>query len=354
MSISVDIRKDFGGFTLQVAFEAENEVLGLLGASGCGKSMTLKCIAGVVTPDEGRIVLDGVTLFDSKKGINLRPQDRHVGLLFQNYALFPNMNVRQNIMTGLCRMKDAKEKDRIVRDIMDRFYLTELEKHRPYQLSGGQQQRVALARILVSKPKILMLDEPFSALDSYLRWEMEMELRQVLDSFEGPTLLVSHDRDEVYRLCEKVCVVTKGVSEDVVTTKELFENPGTTSAALLSGCKNIVGAIRLSSHEIEVPDWGFSIKTRKEVPEDLSSVGIRAKDILFSTVNCEENVIKCLVECVTREPFYTIYTLRPIREGKKAARWIRMDVEKHQPIHFAVGDIVPVGLSEENILLLRG
>ena len=134
MSISVDIRKDFGGFTLQVAFEAENEVLGLLGASGCGKSMTLKCIAGVVTPDEGRIVLDGVTLFDSKKGINLRPQDRHVGLLFQNYALFPNMNVRQNIMTGLCRMKDAKEKDRIVRDIMDRpFECTreewEQEKH---------------------------------------------------------------------------------------------------------------------------------------------------------------------------------------------------------------------------------
>lgn len=156
----------------------------MLGASGCGKSVTLKCIAGIMTPDKGRIELDGQVLFDAEKGINLPPQKRRVGYLFQQYALFPNMTVVQNICCGI-RARGA-ERERLVREQMRRFQLEGLEKSYPAQLSSGQQQRVALARILAGEPKAILLDEPFSALDSYLKWSLEAELTQMLAAFSGP------------------------------------------------------------------------------------------------------------------------------------------------------------------------
>ena len=155
MSLKVDIRKDLGGFRLDVKFEAESGVTCLLGASGCGKSMTLKCIAGIDKPDDGRIELDGRVLYDSKEKIDLPPQQRRVGYLFQNYALFPNMTVRQNILCGLCREKDRAEKEKRLGEMVKMLQLEGLENHKPHQLSGGQQQRVALARILVSDPQLL-------------------------------------------------------------------------------------------------------------------------------------------------------------------------------------------------------
>ncbi|MBR3585808.1 MAG: ATP-binding cassette domain-containing protein, partial [Oscillospiraceae bacterium] len=166
MSLIVDIHRTLGAFTLDVTFEAENGVTCLLGASGCGKSFTLKCIAGIEKPDSGHIELDGVVLYDSEKRINLPPQERQVGYLFQNYALFPNMTVRQNILCGLHREKNRAEKAQKLSEMLKLMQLEGLENHRPAQLSGGQQQRVALARILVNEPRMLMLDEPFSALDA--------------------------------------------------------------------------------------------------------------------------------------------------------------------------------------------
>jgi len=277
MSLFVDIKKDLGAFKLQAKFEGErSEVLGLLGSSGCGKSMTLRCIAGIVTPDSGKIVLDGKVLFDSKARINLRPQQREVGLLFQNYALFPNMTAEQNILTGLSREGDRAEKRRICADIIEKLGLTGLERHRPTQLSGGQQQRVALARILVSRPKMLMLDEPFSALDSFLRWQTEMEISDLLEDFEGTVLLVSHNRDEVYRMCDRVCVLNDGQCEDVITVSELFSNPGTVSAALLSGCKNYSRIEKIDEHHVRALDWNAILETRPPVQAHHSFVGVRS------------------------------------------------------------------------------
>ena len=184
MSLRVEIEKRLGNFALQAEFETREQTLALLGASGCGKSVTLKCIAGIMTPDKGRIELDGQVLFDAEKGINLPPQKRRVGYLFQQYALFPNMTVVQNICCGI-RARGA-ERERLVREQMRRFQLEGLEKSYPAQLSGGQQQRVALARILAGEPKAILLDEPFSALDSYLKWSLEAELTQMLAAFSGP------------------------------------------------------------------------------------------------------------------------------------------------------------------------
>ena len=210
MSLEINIEKKLDGFTLRAAFTAGNTSTALLGASGCGKSMTLRCIAGIVKPDRGRIVLDGRVLFDSAQHIDLPPQQRGVGLLFQNYALFPNMTVEQNILCGLKTEKDPAARRAACAEMLRAMRLEPLAKRYPAQLSGGQQQRAALARILVGKPRILMLDEPFSALDSYLREEVEGEVGSLLASFAGTALLVTHNRDEAYRLCKEMIVLNEG------------------------------------------------------------------------------------------------------------------------------------------------
>ena len=206
MSIFVDIEKNLDGFRLNMQLEADNIPIALLGASGSGKSMTLRCIAGVEKPDRGKIVIDGQCVFDSEKKINIPPQERGTGLLFQNYALFPTMTVRQNIMCGARRSRKYTCVDALIRQ----FGLEKLDKRLPSELSGGQQQRVALARILASQPRILMLDEPFSALDAFLRWQVEQQMSEVIESFPGTTILVSHNREETYRLCQKIAVVQDG------------------------------------------------------------------------------------------------------------------------------------------------
>lgn len=212
MELMVKIRKRLRNFELAADFMVRDEVFALLGASGCGKSMTLKCIAGIEQPDSGRIVLDGRVLYDSEAGINLRPQQRRVGYLFQNYALFPNMTIGENIRFAASGSREQREQK--VQNNLRRFSLAELAGAYPHELSGGQQQRAAFARILSSDAGLLLLDEPFSALDSYLRWQLELELSEVLQDYDGMALLVSHDRGEVYRLADRVAVIDRGENGD--------------------------------------------------------------------------------------------------------------------------------------------
>ena len=308
MSISVDIRKKLGSFSLNVKFDAADETLALLGASGCGKSMTLKCIAGIEKPDEGRIVVDGITLFDSEKHINLTPQERHVGLMFQNYALFPNMTVAQNIRAGAKRERNRDQREHAVQQIMERFGIADLSGHYPHQLSGGQQQRVALARILVSDPCILLLDEPFSALDSHLRFRLEQEVRSVIRSFGKSVLLVSHDRDEVYRMADRIAVMNHGAVEVCGENRAVFASPGTRTAAMLTGCKNISAAHPLGYNRIYAADWGveLSVDTQAETPH---FVGIRMHDVC---PGAGENAVLCRVVEVIENPFSVTIMLRPV------------------------------------------
>ena len=278
MSLEVAIEKRFAGFTLRAQFTARDTATAILGASGCGKSMTLRCIAGIVKPDQGRIVLDGVPLFDSEKKIDLPPQKRGVGLLFQNYALFPNMTVEQNILCGLHAEPDRAKRRAACAEMIRALRLEGLEKRLPAALSGGQQQRVALARILAANPKILMLDEPFSALDSYLREQVEGEVGALLAAFPGPALLVTHNRDEAYRLCREMIVMDGGRVLRAGETKAVFADPRSCTAARLTGCKNILPCVKAGPHSVRLAGWEAELHLAAEVPEAVCAVGIRAHD----------------------------------------------------------------------------
>ncbi len=345
MSLIVDVKKSFGDFTLDVHFTAENGVTALLGASGCGKSMTLKCIAGIEKPDMGHIELDGDVLFDAEKGINLPPQKRRVGYLFQNYALFPNMTVRQNILCGLCREKDKSVKEKRVRELVRLMQLEGLEEHKPNQLSGGQQQRTALARILVSEPHALLLDEPFSALDGHLRDSLKIELRDLLERFGKEVLMVTHDRSEAYNMSSRIAVLDKGRLLTLKTPKELFADPGSVQAAILTGCKNVVPARRAGEYEVEIPDWGVRMKTAVPVKDGLCAVGIRAH---YFGVNTPQNRFPVRYVEGMEEPFEQILQFRyASQRGDSPAVWWRMAKEK-RPQQFPQ----ELGIAPANILLL--
>ncbi len=276
MSLSVDIEKTYGTFHLKAAFTVTDGVTGILGASGSGKSLTLKCIAGIERPDRGRIVLDGVTLFDSEAHIDLPPQKRRVGYLFQSYALFPNMTVKQNVLCGLHAVKDKAEKAHIYGETVRMLGLERLEAHMPHQLSGGEQQRVALARILVNRPKLLLLDEPFSALDPSLRVRLCVEMREILKGYGGPSVLVTHDRDEAYMLCSEIATADAGRISAPRDTESLFARPKTAAEAALVGIKTVLPATFADSAHISVPALRVTLETIGPVHEDLCAVGIRA------------------------------------------------------------------------------
>lgn len=356
MSIEAIIQKDFGSFRLDVSFAAENEVLAILGGSGCGKSMTLRCIAGIVKPDAGRIVVDGVTFFDSEKRIDLTPQERRVGLLFQNYALFNNMTVEENIAAGIREKLSKQEKLDRARAYIRQFRLDGLEKHLPRELSGGQQQRVALARILIGKPRILMLDEPFSALDSYLKWEMELELKQTLQAFSGTTLLVSHSRDEVYRLAQKVCVIDKGTSETVQTVQELFDHPATQAAALLSGCKNYARCRADGEQTIYVEDWNVRLHCDRAIPEGTRLLGVRRHYVRPVEDPSSENAFSCTVQQVIDDVFSTVILVRPCgAPGNAQYPVLELEMEKAAwaELDYQPGETFHVAISPKDLLLLR-
>ena len=345
MSLIVDIRKSLGGFTLDVKFRAENGITSLLGASGCGKSMTLKCIAGIEKPDEGLIELDGRVLFDSERRINLPPQQRRVGYLFQNYALFPNMTVAQNILCGLNREKDRAAKERRLREMLRMMQLEGLEDRKPAQLSGGQQQRTALARILVNDPQILLLDEPFSALDAHLRDSLKVELRDLLERFGREVLMVTHDRNEAYNMSREIAVMDGGRLLTVKPTKELFADPGSVPAAVLTGCKNIAAARRLDEHTVEVPDWGVRLETKRRVEEGLCAVGVRAH---YFSPSSPQNRFPVQYFEEMEEPFETIIQFRYASQSPDSPPvWWRLTKEK-KPSQFPP----ELGIAPANILLL--
>ncbi|MEA4894361.1 MAG: ATP-binding cassette domain-containing protein [Oscillospiraceae bacterium] len=347
MAFCVDIRKRLGNFSLNVKFEAENERLALLGSSGCGKSVTLRCIAGIMTPDEGHIELDGRVFFDSDKKICLSPQERRIGYLFQQYALFPNMTVEQNIAAAV---SDRKKRRTVAAQMLRAFRLEDAAEKRPSQLSGGQQQRTALARILATEPQALLLDEPFSALDSYLRYKLELELMDTLSDFNGNVIWVSHDRGEVFRNCSHVCVIDNGKSEPVIMIDKLFHDPGTEPAARLSGCKNFAAVIP-EGRTVRIPEWGISLQCGRPVPENVSAVGLRAHHFRFAQQD-SKNAFDCKVGRIIGDVFSDIIMLSPIG-SRPDAPMIRMETEKGLLSGLSGQSTIKICIAPEDVLLLH-
>ena len=345
MALEVDIEKRIGDFRLRTAFSCEKEFMGILGASGSGKSMTLKCIAGIEKPDRGRIVLDGRTLFDSEKRIHLPPQQRRVGYLFQDYALFPGMTVRQNILCGLHGEKDKQSREKQADEMLEMLQLREIAGQKPETLSGGQAQRVALGRILVNKPDLLMLDEPFSALDTHLRLRLQAELKSLLSGYKGGIILVTHDRDEAFRMCGRLGVMEQGQLLAVKETKALFADPETRAAVKLTGCKNIAAAVKTGEHEVFVPEWGIRLRTANPVREGLQAVGIRAHDF---RPEVQENRFPVTIIGEMEEPFEWISEFRYNEQKPESpAVWRRYPRELRRE-----GPPEALGVLPEKVLLL--
>lgn len=333
MSIDVSIKKKFKDFLLDVNFSLDAKSLGILGASGCGKSMTLKCIAGIETPDSGRIAVNGRVFFDSEKKINMPAGERRVGYLFQNYALFPTMTVLKNVEAGI-RVKKP-ERRRRAEAWIDRMGLSGLSGRYPDELSGGQQQRAALARMLAAEPEMILLDEPFSALDTYLKDALQREMKSVIEGFGGHVIMVSHSRDELYRLCGHMAVMDKGRVRHMDSTRGLFDNPKYVQAARLTGCKNISEIKRLNAHEVYAGAWGLRLVTAAPVTEDISHIGIRAhhfRPVTSDQTVCKnggggvgfdgtQNIFKVVHEDTDESPFEIHYFMRNAAAPDSEAVW---------------------------------
>lgn len=343
--IYVDIEKKLGKFILKTKFSSNANVTGLLGASGSGKSLTLKCIAGIEKPDKGKIILDDRVLFDSEKKINIPPKNRHVGYMFQNYALFPNMTVFENVSVGILEKNVDKEK--IILDKLKSLNILHLKDKKITKISGGEAQRVALARILVNKPKIILFDEPFSALDDYLKWKIELEVSDILQKYNIPAILVSHSREEVYRLCDDICVMDNGKSEEVLEKKELFKKPKTFSSCLISGCKNFSKIEKISENKVKAIDFGIDLEV-ENYKDFYNMVAIRSHFIELT--NEKDDAFEVRVRKVIEDVFSFIVMVSFL---KKEDSLVRVDIDKEKWANIKKDEKIFVKLNKENLILLK-
>ncbi len=287
--LQVNFEKELSDFKLRVQFDIGAEILVLFGASGAGKTLTLNCLAGLVTPERGRIALNGSVLFDDAARVNLPARVRRVGYVFQQYALFPHLTVRENVAFG------AQGRASQVDELLELVGLASLATRHPSLLSGGQQQRVALARALAIEPRVLLLDEPFSALDAPTREQLRHELRAIQRRVQVPTVFVTHDLGEAYFLADKLAVIERGELLQVDTPGEILRKPRDLRVARAVGVKNIFGGVVAARGERE---------TR-----------VRVGEIALDAPPYPVQVGECVSVCVRPE---RVILLRPERAGKSS------------------------------------
>lgn len=299
------LSKRFHNFTLDFQLQTNSRRVAILGASGSGKSSFLRCLAGLDQPDQGWIQVDGRCWVDTQKKISLVPKKRKVGLLLQNYALFPHLSVRENIAFGAQGLSSEA-----VDQWLQKIGLTSYAEHKATQLSGGQQQRVALARALAAEPQLLLLDEPFTALDAYLRDRLEQQLIADLYRFPGRMFLVTHNVDEAWRLCDEVVILQEGRIIRQGPKAEVFENPGTVAAAQLTGCKNLAEVSARRASKVYIEAWNCEL----ELPANAANceaVGIRANHIKLSGEGPEEpNTFVCWLARISEAPHRLTFFLK--------------------------------------------
>ncbi len=328
MTLSVAIEKKLAEFTLATEFVATGRPLSILGASGAGKTMLLRCIAGLETPERGRIVLNERVLFDSDRGINLPARERGVGLLFQNYALFPHRSVAENVEFGMSAMT-AQERNEQRRELSTRMRIEGLANRYPTELSGGEQQRVALARALAPRPQALLLDEPLSALDTHLRSQISLLLQETLAEFNRPALMVTHNIEEAYRMSEEMLVLQRGRVAAMGRKEEIFRRPANAEVARLTGCKNISRVQANGDGSFVATDWGIELRGQRAANEATRYAGVRAHHITRAggeARGARDNLIPCWLANISETPFGMTVFLRT-RELEQASDEIELQAE---------------------------
>jgi molybdate transport system ATP-binding protein len=285
--LNVEINRTLPGFKLDIALSVNGEVLGILGPSGSGKTMTLLCIAGLIHPDSGFIQLNDRVLFDSSKKLNLQPKDRNVGFVFQNYALFPHLSAGNNIAYGI-RRQPRDEVNRRVQLLIENMGLSGLQNRYPSELSAGQQQRVAVARALAPEPDILLLDEPFSALDSLTKEQLEMQILDLRQFYKGHIILVTHDLAEAYRLSSRIAVYDAGKIAQCDLKEKLISSPVNRTVARITRFRNfmdgVITGITDKQVRVTVPDLDTALIVAVNGYRNLSinqsiAIGIRSEHI---------------------------------------------------------------------------
>jgi molybdate ABC transporter permease protein len=328
--LEVDVERVLPAFALKAKFTASEWPMGLLGSSGSGKSMLLRCLAGIDQPTRGRIVLNDRVLFDSHAGINVPISQRRIGMVFQDYALFPHRTVAENVAYGLQDTPPEERAERI-QDQLKLMQLGDLSNRYPSQLSGGQRQRVALARALVIKPIALFLDEPFSALDAFLRRQLENQLSAALSVYEGVVMFVTHDMDEAYRFCkENLMVLAGGRVLAFGDKRRLFERPSSPPIAQLTGCKNLSRIEILGNRHIRAVDWGCDLNTCQDVRESAAYVGIRSHHIEFPDGNTKEENTFAFSPVHSTEGAHEVTLYMNLGESAESEYQLEADLAKDQ------------------------
>lgn len=327
-ALAIEVEKTLENFKLTVRLEAGRGTVGLLGESGAGKSMTLRMIAGVATPDKGQVKLNGRVLFDSAAGVNLAPAKRRVALVFQDYALFPHMTVAENVAFGLQGLSEPERRAR-VRQELERMRIGELANRYPREISGGQRQRAAIARSMATEPEALLLDEPFAALDPHLRRTTEEQLRETLRGYNGVVIFVTHGMEEAFRFCNQLLVLDRGRVIAEGEKHALFEQPRLVATARLTGCKNIAAAERVDAGRIAVKAWECELAVG--AADAVRHVGYRSHHFRFQEEAAGENVFPCwLVETNEAPHEMTAYLRLHRAPGPGEGPHVQADIPKER------------------------
>ncbi len=308
--LEIDIEKRLSSFTLKVK-SAFDGAVSIVGPSGSGKSVTLKCIAGIMRPDHGFIAYNGRVLFDSERHIDLPPQKRNVGYLFQSYALFPDMSVRKNIEAGIME-KSRKARREKAEETAAMLHIGHILESKPHEISGGEAQRTALARMIASNPCLMLFDEPFSALDVYLKEEIKAEFRSIIKSIGKDYIIVTHSMSEAYSLSEHMLMMDQGRIIREGKTGDVFANPLSGKAASIMGYRNIVKA-EDKGGKIHVPEWNITL----DIPfEGAEGVCIMDSDIIISNEGIKARAVEHLAV-----PDAELFSMLP--EGAVKPVWVK-------------------------------
>jgi molybdate transport system ATP-binding protein len=358
--LEISIKKSLPGFKLEVAFSVDREILAILGPSGSGKTMTLQCIAGLMRPDEGYIKLNDKVLLDSARKVNLTSRVRHVGFVFQNYALFPHLTAEENIAYGIKNRPRPVIKAKVA-DLLEKMHIGGLGQRYPRQLSAGQQQRVALARAIAPEPELLLLDEPFSALDSQVKERLELELMNLQSFYRGNILFVTHDLAEGYKLASKIAVYESGRVVQCDEKNKVIRSPVNRTVARLTGVRNImqgtVKNIEGRTARVTVPELGGELIVKADDVRGLMLgqsviVGIRP-EYIHIVDRPGENTFTCHADRIV-EGVSIINCFFHSNAESPSDHWLEVSLHKlHSPL-IEKGREFYLHLAPDHIALIRG